>query len=634
MKRIVFVIGFVGLCFLGQSQDFIFNYSAASIADSLKKNAHTVMRLDEATLEILSPSKYVFKVHEVMTILNEEGAYHLHQRLSYDKFYSVENVSIKVYNALGLLSNKYSKKDFSVRSAYDGISLATDDKIMELSLMGHSYPFTIDVQYEIKASSYIDFPDWVLNRQNTSTEVFRYIVTVPSSLDVRHRFVNLDSLPSVQTVKDKKIYTWEVKNVTSKKLPAGGYQPSYYFPRVEVAPTRFDYDGYDGSFSSWQEYGRWNYSLYEAKNNFSESRRKEILSLVASYTDTKDKIRILYDYLKTNMRYVSIQFGIGGYKPFPSKYVDEKKYGDCKALTNYMRCLLDVAGIQSYPALINAGSNANPVDASFPRNRFNHVILCVPNNADTVWLECTSNDSEAGFLGSFTENRNALLLTENGGSIVRTPVSKKENNLLFSTTEIFLNADGGAKAFTKVYSTGDIAQEFGQLKRLEADDQKEVFVNYLHYKPGDVFSLAYFKDSAKGHLFQLNYEFDKLFAFKAGNKFFFPQKLNKIFYEGLKNEEREIDYLFDYPYEKRDTTIFYLPQGFELEEAPANKELSSEFGSYKKELILQPSSGKLTIVTTLSLKQHMIPAKKYKEILNLFSAVNENEEQNIVLKKL
>ena len=99
------------------------------------------------------------------------------------------------------------------------------------------------------------------------------------------------------------------------------------------------------------------------------------------------------------MRYVSIQLGIGGFKPSAAKFVDEKKYGDCKALTNYMKNLLSVVGIASYPALINAGYNKYPADTRFPSDPFNHVILCVPMEKDTVWLECTSNNAKAGFFG-------------------------------------------------------------------------------------------------------------------------------------------------------------------------------------------------------------------------------------------
>jgi hypothetical protein len=631
MRKTVLIVISV-MCFLtGRSQTELLIYNSANIADSLKENANAVLRLDEARLEVVSPSKYVLQVHQVVTVLNSEGSSYLRHSLGFDKFYNVGEVAITMYNALGLPVKKYSKKDFEVQAAYDGFSLATDDKVMRLVTPAPSYPCTIDVRYDIKTYSYIELPDWYINTGGTSTEVFRYIVTVPDALGIRYRSSNFDLAPSVQTQTNKKVYTWEIKNIRAEKTQQGGFKSSTYSKRIEVAPNFFEYDGNSGNFSSWNDFGKWNFALYQDKS-FSEDRKRQINALVANYSKNRDKVAALYDYLKTNVRYVSIQFGIGGYKPFPVKFVDEKKYGDCKALTNYMRYLLDAAGIKSNPALINAGNESPPADPKFPSSPFNHVILCVPDKTDTIWLECTSNNLAAGFLGTFTENKNALVLTENGGVLTRTPSSKAENNLLAEFTEIHVNDQGGARAVSKSFSTGDIAQEFSEINKMEVDDQKEIFVNHFDYKAGDIFDIASHKDSANGHTMQFNLEFERLYAFKAGNKYFFPQKLNRVFYEDMKDEKRTIDYLFDYPYQKMDTTVIYLPKEFVAEELPPQQEMKTGFADYKKQIV--STQGKITIVTSLSLKQHIIPADQYKIVQAFFAKVKESEEQNIVIKKL
>jgi hypothetical protein len=633
MKRALLLIGLIIFRFCGQSQDINLNYSSAAIADSLKKNAHTVVRLDEGILNIISPSKYAYKVHEVYTILNAEGAFHLRHRLYFDKLRSIDHVSIKIYNKFGLLTKKHSKKDYSVTAAYDGISLATDDKIMELNMIAPSYPCTIDIEYEQYINGYIDLPDWYLNTDNTSTEIFRYSVTVPASLDIRYNSVNFDLVPVTQLANEKKTYIWEVKNITAKKFQDHGYPAALYYPRIEIAPNRFEYDDYPGTFSTWSDFAKWNYSLYHDKSPFSERRKNEIRTLTAGSSSVRESVRILYDYLQSNMRYVSLQFGIGGYKPFAVKYVDEKKYGDCKALSNYMRYLLDAVGIKSYPVLINAGYNAVPIDPIFPKTSFNHVILCVPNKADTIWLECTSNDKEAGFLGSFTEERLGLLLTEDGGSIIKTPDSRYESNLLSSCSEIFLDEEGGAKTQTRFYATGDIAFEFGQIKNLEPADMKQALTSYMNYRSAEVFETSEYKDSSHGRVFSINFGFDKLYAFKAGSKFFFPQKLNKNFQEVLKDEKREFDYVFEYPYYKADTTVFYLPKNFTADELPVQTEMSNKLASYKKEVISDPS-GRVKIISSLILKKRIVSADQYKQLLDFFARVHEYEDQNLVLKKM
>src|SRR6187549_695588 len=125
---VVFFLLFIGN--INSQQKDLVKYTAFTIADSLKKDANAIVRLDEGILDVVSNSKYILDVHQVVTILNAEGAYHLKHTLGFDKFYKIENVEIKVYNELGLLTKKYSRKDFDVQSAYDGVSFVTDEKLM------------------------------------------------------------------------------------------------------------------------------------------------------------------------------------------------------------------------------------------------------------------------------------------------------------------------------------------------------------------------------------------------------------------------------------------------------------------------------------------------------------------------
>ncbi|MEI9809836.1 MAG: transglutaminase domain-containing protein [Bacteroidota bacterium] len=83
-------------------------------------------------------------------------------------------------------------------------------------------------------------------------------------------------------------------------------------------------------------------------------------------TGEKESIRRIYRYMQENFRYVSIQLGIGGLKPFSAEFTDKKKYGDCKALSNYMKAALKSVGIPSHVAIINSGFNRNRWMPAFP----------------------------------------------------------------------------------------------------------------------------------------------------------------------------------------------------------------------------------------------------------------------------
>ncbi|HSU50456.1 MAG TPA: DUF3857 domain-containing protein [Segetibacter sp.] len=612
----------------------ISSYSADAIPEELKKNAHAVYRLDEAVLEIASPSKYTLQVHQITTVLNSEGAQHLQQSLWFDKFNKISEVDVKLYNKAGTETQHFKKKDFTVQSYYDGISLATDDKMMSLSLAAADYPCTIDISYSRDVTGYIDLPNWYMNNATSSVEQFRYIVKVPSTLDIRHRTRNVSIKPAIEDNGKQKTYTWEAKNVPVLKVEAGGYDASNYLPQVLVSPNVFEYDGYKGEFDTWSNFGKWSYTFYEEKNAFSEQRAKEIKSLVDGLPDKKSKVKVLYDYLQKNMRYVSIQFGIGGFKPFNARFVDEKKYGDCKALTNYMRSLLSVAGIQSYPALINAGYNKVPVSPEFPESVFNHVILCVPNEKDSTWLECTSTTNEAGFLGSFTENKNALLLTEKGGIIVPTPKSNFNENVLETVNNIFVSEDGAASVKGQIKAQGSFDQLLHYITHTEKRRQTELFVQYLDYKIPDEFAVVQNDALTETKTVEISAGYQKLYDFKAGDKYFFPASISRISDEKLPvYSDRKSDYLFEAPYTKIDTTIFHLPASFKPDDIPTNKEFSEGPVYYSRKTAFDETTNTIKIISVLQLKTQVIPAVQYKSVSELFQTIEREEVSKLVLKK-
>jgi len=139
---------------------------------------------------------------------------------------------------------------------------------------------------------------------------------------------------------------------------------------------------------------------------------------------------------------VSVQLGIGGWAPMLPEDVDRLGYGDCKALTNYTKALLDSQNIISYYAVVFGGEERKDLNSQFATMQGNHVILNIPQKEEDVWLECTSQTTPFNYLGDFTDNRNVLLIKPDGGEIVKTKTYSFSENLKETYTKIVLNETG------------------------------------------------------------------------------------------------------------------------------------------------------------------------------------------------
>lgn len=349
----------------------------------------------------------------------------------------------------GKVVRTLKKSDIKVVSDISAGTFYEDRYCKQFSLFWKEYPYTIEYSYRIKSSKYIFVARWY-PYYYTSVPVHKASLTVELPQWFKGRLYQQGKLDfKADTINKMLVYTWE-----SKDLPLLREEyiakPFYeVIPHVLAVPDEFDYIE-KGELVTWQAFGNWVERLNSGLDILTPEEGGKVDALLKGISDPNEKIRILYHYLQDYTHYVNISIEVGGMKPYPASYVCTNKYGDCKALTIYMKALLRYAGIQSFYALVNAGTNAVQVDRSIPGSWFNHVILCVPIEKDTIWLENTSPYTPSGYLGSFTQARLALVVNGIESRLVQTPALRQEEVREISKYEFTLNQSGsGSSRITK-----------------------------------------------------------------------------------------------------------------------------------------------------------------------------------------
>jgi hypothetical protein len=610
-------------------------YTVTNIPDSLKEDANSVVRYSSDEVTVKGPGKAVIKHHSLVTILNEKGDKEATIVYSYNrKFDSYSFIDIHVYDANGKMIKKYHKSDMYDGAASSDETLVSDDRFLGLKHTVASYPETIEVSYEENISSYISLPTWYIQeRVEQSVQEERYKILADPAVGLQYKCKNISLVPVKASEGITDSYTWQAKNIRAIKKEEQA-MPSRILPSVSFSTSLFNCYGYPGDISSWQNFGLWIKGLNNYVCTLSEPRIAEIKKMTDTIKNEKDKVKFLYKYMQESMRYVSIQLGIGGFKPFPATFVDEKKYGDCKALSNYMRALLKAVDIPSCYALIRAGENEEPADYSFPHNSFNHAILCVPLKNDTTWLECTSSTQPFGVLGPFTENRNALLITEDGGKLVNTPKSRAKDNQFNSEAHIVLQEDGGAKSHVKIFNTGEYRDICIGASYAKVDEQKEFWLRDLDIKQPSVFDFKFGKDADGTKEIDFDFEYDKFCDVMAGDKQFYRPMAFSLWHNSFPLlEKRKSDYYFKFPMQKSCITTIDLPTGFEVETMPANSSLKFTYGSYEINYVYNKDKNQVISTAKFVLNTQIIPAARYTEMQQYMDSITKAQNKKLVIRK-
>jgi len=610
-------------------------YNVLLIPDSLKKNANLVIRDNEYIMEIKSPGKATIKEKHVYTILNESAADHAAYNSRYGRFNTINYINATLYDAMGKETKHVRKKDMQDISGNDDESLMEDLRYKRYNFYCRTYPYTVEFEEEDDFDGILYFMPWYpVPGPNLSVVASKYTIIAPKDYNVRYKTDKNHMEPVITEAGNKKIYTWQVKNVPAIITESNAPAFAEIVPSVHFAPSDFEIEGFKGNMATWDGFAKFTYELLKGRDVLPDDIKAKVHQLTDNLKDDKQKVFVLYDFLQKNTRYISIQLGIGGWQPFDAKYVATKRYGDCKALSNYMVSLLKEAGIKGKYVLIRSGNNDVPIMDDFPSQQFNHAVSCVPLAKDTVWLECTSQTELPGFMGSNTGDRKAVLIDENGAHIVNTPRYLAADNQQIRIVNAGINAEGNLDAQVNTRFTG-IQQELPRALIFEVSKEwREKYLNqainlptyqvekskYEEEKNGDPAVKEYLHVTSPGY------------ASVTGKRLFIaPNLFNRTNLRYSPDSVRKYDIVYAKAFRDVDTISIKIPEGYTTESLPQAVDLNSRFGKYR--FTVKVDADKIFYTRMEERSRNRFPASDYAELVKFQEQVYKADRSRIVLVK-
>lgn len=611
------------------------DYAVSSIPATLQTNADAVLRLDETRFEITAIGRARKYQHYAITILNERGDKHAELVERYDKLHEIESITGSLYDANGKKLRSLKKQDVSDYSGTGNESLMTDARVKVHNFYYKVYPYTVEYEVEVRYYYTMFFPLWVpQNDEHYAVQDSKMTVVCPSGYKFRYKAFNYSKEPVTYAEKSENSYTWEVANLPAIEAEYGSPYWTEITPSVYFGPEQFEVEGYQGNMKTWEDFGKFVYALKAGKDVLPDEVRKKVHQLTDSAKDSREKIRLLYEYMQQNTHYINVSLGIGGWQPFDAKYVAERKYGDCKALSNYMYSLLKEAGIKSYYTLVKSGVSSHYFVNDFPCSQFDHVILCVPQPTDTVWLECTSQTLPAGYLSGFTADRYVLLIDEDGGKLVRTPKYKSKDNLRSRVIDAVIDTDGNLSAVIHTqYRAEEMDELESKVNHLSKDKVMTILKSELDLPTYDVTKFDYHEErSAMPSIYESLDLTAPGYAQISGKRIFInPNISSRWGYRLPADADRKYDVVSFSEYEHGDTAVIKIPPGYQPEAINPGTTVDSKFGRYT--VTVKVENDKIIYSRRLEKYSGRWPATMYPDLVKFYEQLYKADNSRIVLVK-
>jgi hypothetical protein len=634
MRRFLVIFCLLLLTTIADAQQ---NYSVDLIPKELLSYASSVVRNEEISTEVKSADNVIYHKKEAVTILNKNGDHNAHIIIFYDKSDVIRDIKGTIYDETGKQIGKFSKSDFSDESAVHDFSLFEDTRVKHYQPSVTQYPYTIVYEYEERTKQSLGFEDWLPNPfMGTAVEHSSYTFICPDAYKIRYKEINIPEKVMIgNNTTGAKTYTWKANNLKANRSEPYSPIEKTYVTGVKIAPELFEYQGIKGSFTNWNELGKWIYDkLLANRQTISNETIAHIKEITADIPDPKMKAKKVYEYMQGKTHYISVQVDIGGLQPFLASDVDQQNYGDCKALVNYTRALLKAINIDSYYCVVEAGDKKVSMYPDFASiNQADHVILCIPFKNDTTWLECTSQKIPFGFLGNFTDDRLVLACTPQGGKLMHTPKYAAQQNTQIRKANFLLTDKGEL--------SGDMITNFKGLQydnREEAIAETPVERNKIILKTYPINNLAIKKLelSQEKSLQPVTTENVKLEARdysteENGKLYFMINSVNRTAQVLQQVRNRHNDVYINDGFTDEDEITYTLPTGYRAEKIPLNVSIEKPFGNFTATMHIK--DGQLVYKRKLQIIDGTYSKDTYPDLVDFYQTVYDADHYGVTLIK-
>ena len=253
---------------------------------------------------------------------------------------------------------------------------------------------------------------------------------------------------------------------------------------------------------------------------------------------------------------------------------------------------------------------------------------------DTMWLECTSQTVSAGYMGKFTGHRKAILIDENGATIVNTPVYNISDNTLTRIVKAAVDEKGNMMADIENNYSGLQQDLPHSLLNDATKEEREKYLNSMFNLPTyKVLENKYAEHKGKVPTMEehLTIQMDNYAGLTGKRMFLAPNVFGGDADKLIQDTARKYDYVVKDAYRYIDSGEIKIPAGYKPESIPKDVSLDTKFGKFISSV--KVIDNKTIYYRFMEQYSGRYPAKEYNDAVNFYNQIFKADKSKIVFVK-
>jgi tetratricopeptide (TPR) repeat protein len=390
------------------------------------------------------------------------------------------------------------------------------------------------------------------------------------------------------------------------------------------------------TYKGWEDVGRWYWHLVEDQLTPDDTLRRAAAEATRGLKTDEEKTRALHRYVIEGTRYVGLEFGIHGYKPYRVTQVLARRFGDCKDKASLLLALLREVGIDSELVLVRTRRGGKVDTAPASLAVFDHAIVYVPRLS--LYLDGTAEFAGMRELPSQDQGVMVLRVSPRGATLTETPVLPAAANRASRVWRVDLDVEGSGRIAEDLTITGQAAPEWRVHYQTPGERQERFSKVWNGRFPGaKVESLRFVGIEDRNHPVTLRAEVSvpRVAERRSGGELQLPITARDAdfvrTYARLSGRRHELQ--LGYPWVHEEELIFRIPEGWHVVRQPGPRRDRNPFGRFELEVSPVENGRALRVRSLIEVERHRISPGEYGAFRKFLGVIDGVLGERIIVAK-